>query len=84
MANGHADQIKKVEAEVTALSDALAHLGKGEDIRELLKIIRFPGYTTPAEMLFTLGLVKSVKAQTKVLAETMADLMAAAKQVATR
>jgi hypothetical protein len=84
MANGHADQIKKVEAEITALSDALAHLGKGEDFRELLKIIRFPGYTTPAEMLFTLGLVKLVKAQTKVLTETKAVLIDAAKQVATR
>ncbi len=41
--------IRELEKKVSALSDALAHLGKGTTLQELLRIIRFPGYTTPAE-----------------------------------
>ena len=84
MPNDHADKIKHTEAEITALSDALARLGKDEDLRELLKILHHPGYTTPAEMLFTLGWLKSINVQVKALADAKTDFIAAAKQVTAR
>jgi hypothetical protein len=37
------DHLKVLEKKITALSDALAHLGKGADLRDLIEIIRFPG-----------------------------------------
>ena len=47
----HKLEIRKFEKSITALSDALAHLGKGTDLRDLIMIIRKPGWTTPAELL---------------------------------
>jgi hypothetical protein len=47
--DGDTKHILVIEKKVSALSDALAHLGKGTSLRELLKIIKFPGWTTPAE-----------------------------------
>ena len=49
MAGGHI-HVETVEKKVTALSNALATLGRGTTLAELLKIIYFPGYTTPAEL----------------------------------
>jgi hypothetical protein len=41
----HDDHVKVLDKKITELSDALAHLGKGTDLKDLIKIIRFPGYT---------------------------------------
>jgi hypothetical protein len=49
--------------------------------KELLRIIRFPGYTTPAEFAFTVAMVDSMAAQVSVLARQEQDLLAAGKQV---
>ena len=48
----HADHVKVLDKKISDLSDALAHLGKGTDLKELLRIIRFPGYTTLQNLLF--------------------------------
>ena len=42
----HDLHVRVVDEKVTAPSKALADLGRGTSLRELLKIIRFPGYTT--------------------------------------
>ena len=45
--NGTQDNhIRELDKKISALSDALAHLGQGTSLKELLRIIRFPGYTT--------------------------------------
>lgn len=49
--------IGKLEKKITALSDALAHLGKGTDLKDPLRIIHNPGWTTPAEWLFAVGII---------------------------
>src|SRR5438552_6659436 len=46
--------VHEIEAKVTALSNALATLGRGTTLGELLKLIHFPGYTTPAEFAMTM------------------------------
>ncbi len=38
--------VEVLDKKVTELSDALAHLGKGTDLKEPIRIIRFPGWTT--------------------------------------
>lgn len=75
------DHVRVVDAKVTALSTALANLGHGTSLKELLKIIRFPGYTTPAELAFTLAIVESMSAHAAALAKLETDLLAASKQV---
>lgn len=75
------DHIVILDKKITELSDALAHLGKGTNLRELLKIIRFPGWTTPAEFAFATLALDSMRAQVKVLDVMNEQLMAVAKQV---
>jgi hypothetical protein len=66
---------EKLEKRVTALSDALANLNSADDLRKLILLIRKPGWTTPAEFTFALGLVDSMLAQTKVLGQMKDTLL---------
>lgn len=70
-----------LEKKITELSDALAHLGKGTSLIELLKIIHFPGWTTPAEFSFAVLAVDSMHAQVNVLNTMSEQLLAAGKLV---
>ena len=73
--------IKELDKKITALSDALAHLGQGTSLKELLKIIRFPGYTTPAEFALTVAILDSMHAHTNALAKLETQLLSASKLV---
>ncbi len=73
--------IIELDKKITALSDALAHLGHGTSLKELLKIIRFPGYTTPAEFALTVAILDSMQAQVKTLATLETHLLSASKLV---
>jgi hypothetical protein len=76
--------IGKLDKKITALSDALAHLGKGTDLKGLLRIIRFPGWTTPAELAFTAAILDSMQSQVNQLTKLSGALAKAGKQVSTR
>ncbi len=73
--------IKMLDEKISDLSDALAHLGKGTDLVELLRIIRKPGWTTPAEFRFSVALIDTMRIQVEGLAQTSARLLGAAKVV---
>ena len=75
------DHVKILDKKITALSDALAHLGKGTDLKELLRIIRFPGYTTPAELAFTIAMLDGMQRQVDAINRMSTDLISSAKQV---
>jgi hypothetical protein len=81
MDEGSSKHIKELEQKITALSDSLAHLGRGTSLRELLKIIRFPGYTTPAEFAFTVAMLNTMQTHSNALAKMELDLLAAGKLV---
>ena len=70
-----------LDKKITELSDALAHLGKGTSLIELLKIIHFPGWTTPAEFAFAVLAVDAMHAQVNVLNTMSEQLLAAGKIV---
>ncbi|KAB8064535.1 MULTISPECIES: hypothetical protein [Janthinobacterium] len=76
------NHIRDLEKKISALSDALAHLGKGTTLQELLRIIRFPGYTTPAEFSFNIAILDTMLVQANALEKLGQDLLAGAKQVA--
>ncbi len=73
--------IIELDKKITALSDALAHLGHGTSLKELLKIIRFPGYTTPAEFALTVAILDSMQAHVRTLATLETHLLSASKLV---
>jgi len=77
----HAEHVKILDKKITELSDALAHLGKGTDLKELLRIIRFPGYTTPAEFAFTLAMLDGIARQVEVINRMSKDLVSGANVV---
>ena len=77
----HSNHIRDLEKKISALSDALAHLGKGTTLQELLRIIRFPGYTTPAEFTFNAAILDTMLVQANALEKLGQDLLAGAKQV---
>lgn len=77
----HSNHIRDLEKKISALSDALAHLGKGTTLQELLRILRFPGYTTPAEFTFNAAILDTMLVQANALEKLGQDLLAGAKQV---
>jgi hypothetical protein len=77
----HDMNVRGVTEKVTALSDALAKLGRGTSLQELLKIIRFPGYTTPAELALTIAILDGMMSQVNALAKMETDLLAGSKRI---
>lgn len=73
--------IDRLDKKITALSKALANLGKGTDGKDLLLIIRKPGWTTPAELAFTNALLETAGIQVRALEATMKGLKGAAAKV---
>jgi hypothetical protein len=71
-------ELDKIDKKITALSDALAKLGSAEDWKNLLRIIRFPGWTTPAERALVHVSLDNMLAQTQALAKTKSALVKAA------
>jgi hypothetical protein len=76
------DHVRELEIKINALSDALAHLGQGRALQELLRIIRFPGYTTPAEFVFSSAILDAMQAQVSAVDKLGQDLLAGARLVA--
>lgn len=75
------EHIEVLGKKITALSDALAHLGEGTTLKELLRIIRFPGYTTPAEFAFSVAMLDGMAHQARMLEQMGDQLLDAARQV---
>ena len=84
MPSGHKLDLKKLEKRIDALSDALARLGKDGDLKKLIRIIKFPGWTTPAEFAFALGIVESMSAHTALLTQLKSVLMRGSNAVVTQ
>ncbi len=84
MPTNHRKDIQRLEKRISALSDILAKLGRGKDLRDLIRILRFPGWTTPAEFAFALGIVESMISRAAVLAQLQSALIRGSKAVATQ
>lgn len=84
MPNGHRVELTKLVTRVHALSDSIAGIGTVREWRELLQIIRRPGWTTPAEFRYALGIVEAMIAQARALRQLKVALMRASRSVATR
>lgn len=75
MSNGHGAQIGKLKKRIQTLDKSLKGLSEGSANSELLKIINRPGWTTPAELIFALGIVEAMISQTAVLEELQGSLL---------
>lgn len=72
-----------LDKKITELSDALAKLAShgSHDLKDLLKIIHQPGWTTPAERLYTAGIIEGIMAQINAVSAMHQALMSGANQV---
>jgi hypothetical protein len=77
----HRVELKKFEKLVTDLSDALAHLGKGTSLRELILILKRPGWTTPAELIFASSIVENMMSQVANLERLQSNLLKGSQMV---
>jgi hypothetical protein len=77
----HETDIKRLEKQVTDLSDALAHLSTPDDWKHLIAVLRRPGWTTPAELIFASAILDSLQAHATALANTKSRLMKGSEAV---
>ena len=72
----------ELERTIHTLADSLSHAGRGAHLQELLRIIRWPGWTTPAELAFTHAILEHIGVQVRSLERLQAELVDAARKVA--
>ena len=70
-----------LEEKVKLLSDALALLSRGEDLKRMILILKQPGWTTPAEFVFASSTIDAMIAQTNLLLAQKQQLMVGAQAV---
>jgi hypothetical protein len=73
--------IPQLEKSIKALHEAVRGLAGDDDFLELLKIIHFPGYTTPAEFELVFGVVNSMQAQVRELTGLRRTLVTASHEI---
>jgi hypothetical protein len=78
MPDTHVEVLTK---QITALSDALAKLGRGTTLAELLKIIHRPGWTTPAEFSFASALLNATQMHVSAIETLQREILSASKAV---
>jgi hypothetical protein len=73
--------IHELEKTIKCAADALAGLGRGSHLQELLRIIHLPGWTTPAELAFVNAILDHISFEVRTLDRLQADLVEAARKV---
>jgi hypothetical protein len=76
--------IHELQHTIKALSDQLAYLGRGHALHELLHVIKWPGWTTPAEFAFVVAILENIGNQVRLLERLQDDLVEASKKVANK
>jgi hypothetical protein len=76
-----AHDTERLQKQVSDLSNALAKLYNAEEFKELILLLRRPGWTTPAELIFATGIVDSMLAHTKAFVQLKGDLMRGSEAV---
>jgi hypothetical protein len=78
----HDNHVRQIQEKVTGLSNALADLGSGTGVQELLRIIHFPGFTTVIDVAFITSILDDMTNRVRGLAKMEANLVAASRMIA--
>lgn len=73
--------IHELEKTIKTLADSLADLGRGSHLHELLRIIRWPGWTSRAELAFVNAILDHISVEVRTLERLQADLVEASRKV---
>ena len=74
----HIDQL---ERDVKVLGRSLGRLGDKRRLAELIRIIRRPGWTTPAELTFALGALRTLNGLAVTMDRGLSGLVGASAKV---
>ena len=77
----HDNHVEVLERKITDLSDILAQLSKSAELKELLKIIKRKGWTTPAEFKLVSAVVDSMHQQAHQMTDLKTQLLLGSKMV---
>jgi len=77
----HKAQLAKLTGRIQELDAALARLKTTNNTPELMKNIGRPGWTTPAEIVFALGLIDAMLFQAALLSQMQATLLKGSRAV---
>ena len=79
----HERELKTLDARITELSNALAKTSQdgGKALRELLRHIHNPGWTTPAEFAFSMLIIEEMQRQIKNIDTQIQGIQQAAEKV---
>lgn len=78
------EHIAQLEKGIETLHKSARAFAEDDGYTELLRIIRRPGWTTPAEIAFFLAIVDGMNAQVRELTRFKQELVGAANQVAVK
>jgi hypothetical protein len=78
MGKNHVGQIGR---RIRDFRKSLTQLASNRSWAEQLRLLRFPGYTTPAEFKLILGILEEMEAQARALDGLREVLIAASRQI---
>jgi hypothetical protein len=74
-------ELVKLESKIKELNDVCREIGDESNMKEMLLIIRRPGWTTPAELALVNVAVESLINQVRAVNSLRESLVAGARQV---
>jgi hypothetical protein len=74
-------QLTRLERNVSLLQKLLSDLGTARDLKEFLRHIHQPGWTTPAEFALVAGSIQSLTLQARSLQAQMQSVASGARLV---
>ena len=78
----HELDVGRLEKHIYTVRERLEVVAQGDDFEELIKIIRRPGWTTPAEFRLVLGIVETIGRQVDAIEHLKTGLLEGSRQVA--
>ncbi len=78
------EHIAQLEKQINSLQKAADVFADGDGYSELLRIIRRPGWTTPAEIAFFLAALEGMEGQVQELTRFKTAVIGAAERVAVK
>ena len=78
----HELDIGRLEKHISTVRERLEMAAQGDDFEELLRIIRRPGWTTPAEFRLVFEIVETIGQQVVVIEHLKTGLLEGSRQVA--
>ena len=74
-------ELERMETQIKELRTTLKSLAEDKEFAELIRIIRRPGFTRPAEAAFLVGLLDSMLGQAKNMSRLKQVVLAGAEKV---